>query len=215
MYSKATAADIFWGMFSSAVIFFRRHVDAINSLNVFPVPDGDTGTNMYGTLEGIQSRMRTVEYADLRELTDLLSQAALYEGRGNSGIILSQIFRGLAEYLSVHTSEVDLEIISGAIGNARVKAFDSVAEPTEGTMLTVLSDVANRADSLKGKEISVKNLFKLLVEEAQRSVDRTPELLPILKDSGVVDSGGYGIEVILEGMAIFLTDTDPATVPIM
>ena len=116
MYSKATAADIFWGMFSSAVIFFRRHVDAINSLNVFPVPDGDTGTNMYGTLEGIQSRMRTVEYADLRELTDLLSQAALYEGRGNSGIILSQIFRGLAEYLSVHTSEVDLEIISGAIG---------------------------------------------------------------------------------------------------
>ncbi len=215
MYSKATAADIFWGMFSSAVIFFRRHVDAINSLNVFPVPDGDTGTNMYGTLEGIQSRMRTVEYADLRELTDLLSQAALYEGRGNSGIILSQIFRGLAEYLSVHTSEVDLEIISGAIGNARVKAFDSVAEPTEGTMLTVLSDVANRADSLKGKEISLKNLFKLLVEEAQRSVDRTPELLPILKDSGVVDSGGYGIEVILEGMAIFLTDTDPATVPIM
>ena len=215
MYSKATAADIFWGMFSSAVIFFRRHVDAINSLNVFPVPDGDTGTNMYGTLEGIQSRMRTVEYADLRELTDLLSQAALYEGRGNSGIILSQIFRGLAEYLSVHTSEIDLEIISGAIGNARVKAFDSVAEPTEGTMLTVLSDVANRADSLKGKEISVKNLFKLLVEEAQRSVDRTPELLPILKDSGVVDSGGYGIEVILEGMSIFLTDTDPATVPIM
>ena len=215
MYSKATAADIFWGMFSSAVIFFRRHVDAINSLNVFPVPDGDTGTNMYGTLEGIQSRMRTVEYADLRELTDLLSQAALYEGRGNSGIILSQIFRGLAEYLSVHTSEVDLEIISGAIGNARVKAFDSVAEPTEGTMLTVLSDVANRADSLKGKEISLKNLFKLLVEEAQRSVDRTPELLPILKDSGVVDSGGYGIEVILEGMHIFLTDTDPATVPIM
>ena len=215
MYSKATAADIFWGMFSSAVIFFRRHVDAINSLNVFPVPDGDTGTNMYGTLEGIQSRMRTVEYADLRELTDLLSQAALYEGRGNSGIILSQIFRGLAEYLSVHTSEIDLEIISGAIGNARVKAFDSVAEPTEGTMLTVLSDVANRADSLKGKEISLKNLFKLLVEEAQRSVDRTPELLPILKDSGVVDSGGYGIEVILEGMSIFLTDTDPATVPIM
>ena len=214
MDSNGKTADIFWGMFNSAVIFFRRHVDAINSLNVFPVPDGDTGTNMYGTLEGIQSRVILAEYTGLRELTDLLSQAALYEGRGNSGIILSQIFRGLADYLSVHTSEIDLEIISGAIGNARVKAFDSVAEPTEGTMLTVLSDVANRADSLKGKEISIKNLFKSLVEEAQRSVDRTPELLPILKDSGVVDSGGYGIEVILKGMAIFLTDTDPATVPI-
>ena len=215
MGSNATAADIFWGMFSSAVIFFRRHVDAINSLNVFPVPDGDTGTNMYGTLEGIQSRMVSAEYTDLRELTDLLSNAALYEGRGNSGIILSQIFRGLADYLSTHTSEIDLEIISGAIENAKVMAFDSVADPTEGTMLTVLSDVANRADSLKRKEISIKNFFKSIVKEAQRSVDRTPELLPILKDSGVVDSGGYGIEVILKGMATFLNDTDPETIPIV
>jgi len=215
MDSNANAADIFWGMFSSAVIFFRRHVDAINALNVFPVPDGDTGTNMYGTLEGIRSRIMSAEYTDLRELTGLLSEAALYEGRGNSGIILSQIFRGLSDYLSVHTSEIDFEIISGAIGNARVKAFDSVAEPAEGTMLTVLSDVANRADSLKGKDISIKNFFKSLVEEAQRSVDRTPELLPLLKESGVVDSGGYGVEVILEGMAISLNDVDPDTVPIM
>ncbi|MED5428875.1 MAG: DAK2 domain-containing protein, partial [Chloroflexota bacterium] len=206
MDSNVKAEVIFWGMFNSAVIFFRRHVDAINSLNVFPVPDGDTGTNMYGTLEGIRSRMTTVEYTDLGDLTTLISQAALYEGRGNSGIILSQIFRGLSDYLKVHKSEVDFEIISGAIGNARVKAFDSVAEPAEGTMLTVLSDVADRAQALKWKDISIKNLFKSLVREAQRSVDRTPELLPILKESGVVDSGGYGIEVILEGMAIFLND---------
>ena len=197
MDSNTAAADIFWGMFNSAVIFFRRHVDAINSLNVFPVPDGDTGTNMYGTLEGIQSRMLAAEYTNLRELTDLLSQAALYEGRGNSGIILSQIFRGLSDYLAMDMPEIDFEIISGAIGNARAKAFDSVAEPAEGTMLTVLSDVADRASFLKAKDISIKNLFKSLVEEAQRSVDRTPELLPVLKESGVVDSGGYGIEVIL------------------
>ena len=215
MDSNVKAEVIFWGMFNSAVIFFRRHVDAINSLNVFPVPDGDTGTNMYGTLEGIRSRMTTVEYTDLGDLATLISQAALYEGRGNSGIILSQIFRGLSDYLKVHKSEVDFEIISGAIGNARVKAFDSVAEPAEGTMLTVLSDVADRAQALKWKDISIKNLFKSLVREAQRSVDRTPELLPILKESGVVDSGGYGIEVILEGMAIFLNDADPETVPIV
>jgi len=215
MDSNVKAEVIFWGMFNSAVIFFRRHVDAINSLNVFPVPDGDTGTNMYGTLEGIRSRMTTVEYTDLGDLTTLISQAALYEGRGNSGIILSQIFRGLSDYLKVHKSEIDFEIISGAIGNARVKAFDSVAEPAEGTMLTVLSDVADRAQALKWKDISIKNLFKSLVREAQRSVDRTPELLPILKESGVVDSGGYGIEVILEGMAIFLNDVDPETVPIV
>ena len=215
MDSNVKAEVIFWGMFNSAVIFFRRHVDAINSLNVFPVPDGDTGTNMYGTLEGIRSRMTTVEYTDLGDLTTLISQAALYEGRGNSGIILSQIFRGLSDYLKVHKSEIDFEIIAGAIGNARVKAFDSVAEPAEGTMLTVLSDVADRAQALKWKDISIKNLFKSLVREAQRSVDRTPELLPILKESGVVDSGGYGIEVILEGMAIFLNDADPETVPIV
>jgi len=215
MDSNVKAEVIFWGMFNSAVIFFRRHVDAINSLNVFPVPDGDTGTNMYGTLEGIRSRMSSVKYTNLKELTDLLSQAALYEGRGNSGIILSQIFRGLSDYLKAHKSEIDFETISGAIANARVKAFDSVAEPAEGTMLTVLSDVADRAHALKGKDISIKNLFKSLVQEAQKSVDKTPELLPILKDSGVVDSGGYGIEVILEGMAIFLNDSDPEMVPIV
>ena len=215
MDSNVKAEVIFWGMFNSAVIFFRRHVDAINSLNVFPVPDGDTGTNMYGTLEGIRSRMSSVKYTNLKELTDLLSQAALYEGRGNSGIILSQIFRGLSDYLKAHKSEIDFETISGAIANARVKAFDSVAEPTEGTMLTVLSDVADRAHALKGKDISIKNLFKSLVREAQNSVDRTPGLLPILKDSGVVDSGGYGIQVILEGMAIFLNDSDPEMVPIV
>ena len=215
MDSNEKAAVIFWGMFNSAVIFFRRHVDAINSLNVFPVPDGDTGTNMYGTLEGIRSRMSSVKYTNLKELTDLLSQAALYEGRGNSGIILSQIFRGLSDYLKAHKSEIDFETISGAIANARVKAFDSVAEPAEGTMLTVLSDVSDRAHALKGKDISIKNLFKSLVREAQNSVDRTPGLLPILKDSGVVDSGGYGIQVILEGMAIFLNDSDPEMVPIV
>ena len=215
MDSNAKAAVIFWGMFNSAVIFFRRHVDAINSLNVFPVPDGDTGTNMYGTLEGIRSRVSSVKYTNLNELTDLISQAALYEGRGNSGIILSQIFRGLSDYLKAHKSEIDFETISGAIANARVKAFDSVAEPAEGTMLTVLSDVSDRAHVLKGKDISIKNLFKSLVREAQNSVDRTPGLLPILKDSGVVDSGGYGIQVILEGMAIFLNDSDPEMVPIV
>jgi len=215
MDSNAKAAVIFWGMFNSAVIFFRRHVDAINSLNVFPVPDGDTGTNMYGTLEGIRSRMSSVKYTNLNELTDLISEAALYEGRGNSGIILSQIFRGLSDYLKAHKSEIDFETISGAIANARVKAFDSVAEPAEGTMLTVLSDVSDRAHALKGKDISIKNLFKSLVREAQNSVDRTPGLLPILKDSGVVDSGGYGIQVILEGMAIFLNDSDPEMVPIV
>ena len=215
MDSNEKAAVIFWGMFNSAVIFFRRHVDAINSLNVFPVPDGDTGTNMYGTLEGIRSRVSSVKYTNLNELTDLISQAALYEGRGNSGIILSQIFRGLSDYLKAHKSEIDFETISGAIANARVKAFDSVAEPAEGTMLTVLSDVSDRAHVLKGKDISIKNLFKSLVREAQNSVDRTPGLLPILKDSGVVDSGGYGIQVILEGMAIFLNDSDPEMVPIV
>ena len=215
MDSNVKAEVIFWGMFNSAVIFFRRHVDAINSLNVFPVPDGDTGTNMYGTLEGIRSRMSSVKYTNLNELTDLISEAALYEGRGNSGIILSQIFRGLSDYLKAHKSEIDFETISGAIANARVKAFDSVAEPAEGTMLTVLSDVSDRAHALKGKDISIKNLFKSLVREAQNSVDRTPGLLPILKDSGVVDSGGYGIQVILEGMAIFLNDSDPEMVPIV
>ena len=212
--SNVTAADTFLGMFSSSVVFFKRHVDAINSLNVFPVPDGDTGTNMYGTLNGIQSRMSSASYNNLYELMDQLAKAALYEGRGNSGIILAQIFQGLVDHLSCHRSKVDFEIIAGAINNARLKAFKSVKDPSEGTMLTVLSDVASKADSLKGKKISVKHLFQSLVKEAEKSVNRTPELLPILKESGVVDSGGYGLEVILKGMSIFLDGSDPDTFPI-
>ena len=211
---NVTIADTFFGMFSSSVVFFKRHVEAINSLNVFPVPDGDTGTNMYGTLHGMQSRMSSASYNNLYELMDQLAEAALYEGRGNSGIILAQIFQGLVEHLSRHKSRIDFEIIAGAIYNARVKAFQSVKEPSEGTMLTVLSDVASKADSLKGKKISVKNLFQSLVKEAEQSVNRTPELLPLLKQSGVVDSGGYGLEVILKGMSIFLDGSDPDTFPI-
>ncbi len=214
MDSNVTAADTFFGMFSSSVVFFKRHVDAINSLNVFPVPDGDTGTNMYGTLNGIQSRMSSASYNNLYELMDQLAKAALYEGRGNSGIILAQIFQGLVDHLSCHRSKVDFEIIAGAINNARLKAFKSVKDPSEGTMLTVLSDVARKADSLKGKKFSVKHLFQSLVKEAEKSVNRTPELLPILKESGVVDSGGYGLEVILKGMSIFLDGSDPDTFPI-
>ena len=212
--SNITTADTFLGMFSSSVVFFKRHVEAINSLNVFPVPDGDTGTNMYGTLHGMQSRMSSASYNNLYELMDQLAEAALYEGRGNSGIILAQIFQGLGEHLSCHRSRIDFEIIAGAIHKARVKAFKSVKEPSEGTMLTVLSDVASKADSLKGKKISVKHLFQSLVKEAEQSVNRTPELLPLLKESGVVDSGGYGLEVILKGMSIFLDGSEPDTFPI-
>ena len=212
--SNVTTADTFLGMFNSSVVFFKRHVEAINSLNVFPVPDGDTGTNMYGTLHGMQSRMSSASYNNLYELMDQLAEAALYEGRGNSGIILAQIFQGLGEHLSCHRSRIDFEIIAGAIHKARVKAFKSVKEPSEGTMLTVLSDVASKADSLKGKKISVKHLFQSLVKEAEQSVNRTPELLPLLKESGVVDSGGYGLEVILKGMSIFLDGSEPDTFPI-
>ena len=121
-------------LYRSITAGLRRVVsrlEYLNKINVFPVPDGDTGTNMYGTLEGIQSRMMSVEYSDLQELTDLISRAALYEGRGNSGIILSQIFRGLADYISLQTSEINFRIIYGAIENAKVKGFDSVAEPVE------------------------------------------------------------------------------------
>ena len=212
--SDVTTADTFLGMFSSAVVFFKRHVDAINSLNVFPVPDGDTGTNMYGTLHGMQSRMSSASYNNLYELMDQLAEAALYEGRGNSGIILSQIVQGLVDHLSCNRSKIDFEIIAGAINNARLKAFKSVKDPSEGTMLTVLSDVASKADSLKGKNFSVKHLFQSLVKEAEQSVNRTPDLLPVLKESGVVDSGAYGLEVILKGMSIFLDGSDPDTFPV-
>ena len=125
--------DLFTKMFDNSVKYFSRHVPLVNDLNVFPVPDGDTGTNMYQTLLGMQTRLSTTNPEDIIEYCDLLAQAALYEGRGNSGVILSQIYRGIAEGVQ-DCIRVDFDTLLNALTLARDFAYNSVLDPVEGKL---------------------------------------------------------------------------------
>ncbi|MDP6050633.1 MAG: DAK2 domain-containing protein, partial [SAR202 cluster bacterium] len=187
------ANKIFSGMLGSAVIFFERHVQSVNELNVFPVPDGDTGTNMFGTLKGIQSKIQPGSENSLEDIMKKVSDAALLEGRGNSGIILSQIFRGLYEGFDFQ-HPIDIDNLSTAMDKAAERAYGAVGDPVEGTMLTVLSDIANTCNLLKTSGTDICNAFGTLHASAVASVDGTPTKLNVLNDAGVVDSGGYGLE---------------------
>ena len=200
--------DVFLGMLKSAVVFFGRHVEYVNELNVFPVPDGDTGTNMFGTLTGIYSKLQSSTDFDLEDTMKKASEAALLEGRGNSGIILSQIIRGLYEGFDFQRP-IDIRNLSSALDNATERAYKAVGNPTEGTILTVLKDVTVTCNAIKHTETDICNAFGMLYESAVNSVDKTPNNLNILKEAGVVDSGGYGLEIILQGMELYLREVDP------
>ena len=205
--------NLFIKMFNNSVKYFSRHVPLVNDLNVFPVPDGDTGTNMYQTLLGMQTRLSTTNPEDIIEYCDLLAQAALYEGRGNSGVILSQIYRGIAEGVQ-DCIRVDFDTLLNALTLARDFAYNSVLDPVEGTMLTVLTDLVDGLYDQKGKTISLCDSIKLLTNVAKISVDQTPDKLDVLKAGGVVDSGGYGLEIILRGMALTFNNSNPDEEPI-
>ena len=200
--------DVFLGMLKSALVFFGRHVEYVNELNVFPVPDGDTGTNMFGTLTGIYSKLQSSPDFDLEDTMKKASEAALLEGRGNSGIILSQIIRGLYEGFDFQ-QPIDMHNLSSALDNATERAYKAVGNPTEGTILTVLKDVTVTCNAIKHTETDICNAFGMLYESAVNSVDKTPNNLDILKEAGVVDSGGYGLEIILQGMELYLREVDP------
>ena len=208
-----SAHEIFLGMLKSAVTFFERHVDLINDLNVFPVPDGDTGTNMFGTLKGIQARLELGRINNLQEAMNQASHAALMEGRGNSGIILSQIFRGLHEGFNFD-QPIDTSNLASAITKAKDRAYAAVGNPVEGTMLTVLTDISNTCNALDDSGTEICNAFAHLAESAALSVDQTPDKLSVLREAGVVDSGGYGLEIVLRGMELFFKQKDPSKIGI-
>ena len=205
--------EVLLQMFESAVIYFDRHVDSINALNVFPVPDGDTGTNMYRTLLGTKKRLDQEKPENISELTELMKLGTLYEGRGNSGVILSQVFSGIHKGIS-DGKNIDTSSLVSSLSNARDMAYASVQNPVEGTMLTVLREVAKEASLQSKAGASICEAFDPLIEAAYISVNQTPDQLPVLKEGGVVDSGGYGIEILLRGMALGLAGRDPKVAPL-
>ena len=178
----------------------KTQVARIDALNVYPVPDGDTGTNMLLTLESIATETRDKTYEGLEDATRAAARAALMGARGNSGVILSQMIRGACEVLAKRDS-VSAEAFAAALEGARERSYASVREPVEGTMLTVIKDAARAASEASAdEEADLAAVVLAATMEAHASVRRTPELLDVLREAGVVDAGGLGVAVILDGL---------------
>ena len=177
----------------------KERSEEINKLNVFPVPDGDTGTNMSLTLATVVSEIEALPAdATMPKLAAAVTHGSLMGVRGNSGVITSQILRGLAEGLAEVEGPADAGVVASAFRRAVKVAFAAVRKPVEGTILTVLRDVSKRADMCEKKHATLEETFDALVAEAFESVARTPDLLPVLKENGVVDSGAFGFAIFLE-----------------
>lgn len=178
--------------------------DEINRLNVFPVPDGDTGTNMSLTLETVVENLAKLPIgAEGAEIRKAITTGALMGARGNSGVITSQILRGLCE--GSVGQKLDAAGIDAAFSSAVEVAFRAVRKPVEGTILTVLRDSAAAAKRARKKKLSPEEALSSVVEEAYASVQRTPDLLPVLKENGVVDAGGFGLAIFFDAFASALT----------
>lgn len=175
-----------------------NHADHVDQLNVFPVPDGDTGTNMSMTMTaGAQSLLNSSE-SSIGKVAKNLSRGLLMGARGNSGVILSQLFRGFATALE-GTNEATVEVLAQALYTGVETAYKAVMKPVEGTILTVARESAEIALANAKNLESVQDLYELVAEEMLYSLNRTPDLLPVLKEVGVVDSGGRGLLYIFEG----------------
>jgi DAK2 domain fusion protein YloV len=183
----------------AGLIWLEKHQQHCNELNVFPVPDGDTGTNMVLTMRSASSRLQDQEHEHAGRMADTLAQGALMGARGNSGVILSQIWRGLAKALK-DLDTFDVQDLSRAFQEASDTAYGGVMRPVEGTILTVIREGSEEAADAAGKSTDLRFLLERVLERCQQSLLRTPDLLPILKQAGVVDAGGQGLVYILEGM---------------
>jgi DAK2 domain fusion protein YloV len=183
----------------AGLTWLRTNQQTVNALNVFPVPDGDTGTNMVLTMQSAYNEISLLGYRGVGDMAAAVSQGALMGARGNSGVILSQLWRGFSR--SLHDQEVlDGPGLVRAFAEARDTAYKGVVRPVEGTILTVAKDVAAAVEAATGSTQDLIELLALAVKAADESVERTPDLLPVLKQAGVVDSGGKGLYFILEGM---------------
>jgi hypothetical protein len=198
-------------MGAAAHAALKAQVARINALNVYPVPDGDTGTNMLLTLESTLKDAADAEYAGPEEASRAVARAALMGARGNSGVILSQMIRGACDVLAKHGS-LDAASFAAAMDGARARAYASVREPVEGTMLTVIKDAARAAvEAVEGGEGDLPAVIGAAATEAHESVRRTPELLDVLRDAGVVDAGGLAVAVILDGLYACVTGEEIAS----
>ena len=193
--------------FATAEAWLARNRDAINAINVYPVPDGDTGTNMLLTLRAALEAGRAEPAAPVSAYLQAVARGALLGARGNSGVILSQMLRGLASALD-GVEVVDIDGVCRALTGAADTAYAAVSVPVEGTMLTVMREAAEATAAARaGGVATLEELLHVAEDAAERSVERTPELMPLLRDAGVVDAGGMGVAVILAGLRMGYLET--------
>ena len=178
---------------------FKENEAKINNLNVFPVPDGDTGTNMLLTLKSIHQELSGLENLTIRNISDKVSYGALMGARGNSGVILSQILKGFFDII-IEKENFEIQTIKSALKSSMELAYSSVQNPTEGTMLTTIKDIYKTVENINGNPLSYSGLLKVIIDETEKSVLRTTFLLPVLKQAGVVDAGAQGLLEILIGL---------------
>ena len=190
-------------LLEAGMIWLKTNQQVVNSLNVFPVPDGDTGTNMLLTMQAAFDEVEAAPSDNIGQIAHSVARGALMGARGNSGVILSQIWRGFARALD-ENPDMDVNLLAKALQEARATAYKGVVRPVEGTILTVINDIAMQAEASVQRTDSFTEVLADIVEAASASVERTPELLPILKQAGVVDSGGKGLLCIFEGMFRFI-----------
>lgn len=183
----------------AGMTWLRTNQQIVNSLNVFPVPDGDTGTNMLLTLTSAYNEIKDSGEKHFGKMAGMVAKGALMGARGNSGVILSQLWRGFARGVQDHES-LDAATLVKAFAEARDTAYKGVVKPVEGTILTVAKGIAAGTEAGLGAEKDAIGILEDAVRSADETVEKTPDLLPVLKQAGVVDSGGKGLFFILEGM---------------
>ncbi len=198
--------------FVAAAAAVKDRSEEINKLNVFPVPDGDTGMNMALTLATVVEELGQLPAnASMQKVAAAVTHGSLMGARGNSGVITSQILRGLSEGLADVEEPVSASDVASAFRRAVKVAFQAVRKPVEGTILTVLRDVSKRADQCEKRKATFEETLDALVSEAYESVARTPDLLPVLKENGVVDSGAFGFAVFLEAFCNSALDREASS----
>ena len=196
---KTINGAIFKSMIIQAAKLLEINRVAVDALNVFPVPDGDTGTNMSLTLSSAVKEVLNIRSNKMQEIADAVSKGALRGARGNSGVILSQIIRGICQVLA-KTEEPDVKTFVQAVRNGAEIAYAAVTNPKEGTILTVIRMMAENASSIRSKHKDFETFFTELIASGNEAVELTPSLLPVLKKAGVVDAGGKGLMCVFEGM---------------
>jgi hypothetical protein len=183
--------------FRGALQYLGEKREEVNKLNVFPVPDGDTGTNMYLTLKTAIENVDKKNPKNIRDFGKALCEGALIGGRGNSGVIVSQILKGFFEPID-NVDKIDGVLLSRALQNATKVAYQAVIKPVEGTILTIIRTMAQASIEYSNKS-DLLSLLSYIIDEGKRTLKRTPEMLPVLKEAGVIDSGGQGLIYIFEG----------------